>query len=587
MNVRTLEKAAPTRWGRAFFALGLTALMLLMAFLTYATTKSADDFWYSVFLSGGIKRFISLNVKHYQQFNGRVWVHVVAQIILYAGNWLFALIAMLIVVLLTWCVSRTQKLPFLPIAVLVLSGFLVMPLQMLTEGVLWISAFCNYVLPAALLMGEVCLFAELERRGATPLRSVLLILVAFLCGASTEQTGLTAVGITLLFTLHSLRVKKSVSLLLLFCSLFTILGVITIFVSPATQGRVSAEVELLGSLRLSLQTRADLCFEGWNILVILLAFLLLAAACATRGKALFLRLLSMLFPFVLLFGYIAGMPVFSYECALVLLLVTGMIFTLCPNFLQAYLPVGMLCFAMVLSEGVMLFTQSNGYRTQVPLYLYLVVALAIMVVQTIPRKLWPYVSAVLLGVALLVRLPQISGFYHNWQTERQNQVYAQDYQETGILYYSMDYDSDYTHAAAFTDGYFWQTYLDSVGFDEVTGTYYVYSSSSFPLWLNETLLSLPALDLEGTLYLPLRLVLETAGGTVDITGNGLLLSLNGTDYTYYEGTLSWTDTAGDVETIEFEAYTDLAWTYYPASVFTEVFGFSLKEEMSEYILISE
>ena len=57
---------------------GVTALMCI-------SLCSADDFWYSTFLDGGVAQFLELSRYHYEVFNGRVLVHLAAQVILHFG----------------------------------------------------------------------------------------------------------------------------------------------------------------------------------------------------------------------------------------------------------------------------------------------------------------------------------------------------------------------------------------------------------------------------------------------------------------------------------------------------------------------
>ena len=51
----------------------------------------ADDYYYASFFKNGISSFISMNIDHYQTFNGRVLVHILAEIVLACKPVLFPL----------------------------------------------------------------------------------------------------------------------------------------------------------------------------------------------------------------------------------------------------------------------------------------------------------------------------------------------------------------------------------------------------------------------------------------------------------------------------------------------------------------
>ena len=54
----------------------MMVVFLAIAFLMAITVYSADDYWYSVFMDGGLENFLELTRYHYETFNGRVLVHI-------------------------------------------------------------------------------------------------------------------------------------------------------------------------------------------------------------------------------------------------------------------------------------------------------------------------------------------------------------------------------------------------------------------------------------------------------------------------------------------------------------------------------
>ena len=132
---------------------GVTALMCI-------SLCSADDFWYSTFLDGGVAQFLELSRYHYEVFNGRVLVHLAAQVILHFGRWCFALFGLLCCLAIPLAALKAAQRPRGQVpACLALfgAGVLALPRALLVEGLLWTSAFCNYALPTAMIVGELLL----------------------------------------------------------------------------------------------------------------------------------------------------------------------------------------------------------------------------------------------------------------------------------------------------------------------------------------------------------------------------------------------------------------------------------------------
>ena len=181
-------------------------LALLFGF-SILTVYSSDDYWYSTFLDKGLGHYWELMKLHYETFNGRVWVHIVAHVVLWAGKWLFAVLCCGCCVMIPWVCGRAvgmKKETQLAVMGLFLVGIVAMPVHLFTEGMMWISAFCNYMLPTTVLCLLVCL---LERDGSW----AAVLAVAFLCGASTEQTAIAALILLALYLLSKPESRRKIS----------------------------------------------------------------------------------------------------------------------------------------------------------------------------------------------------------------------------------------------------------------------------------------------------------------------------------------------------------------------------------------
>ena len=121
-------------------------------------------------------------------------VHFVAQLILHCGNWLFTLLGTALCLAVPCAASYSaglEKRSWVSAALLFGVGVLAMSHTMLTRSLLWISAFCNYVLPTAMISGAVALMQRAPATGSTAWWMAPACLVCgFACGATTEQSGI-------------------------------------------------------------------------------------------------------------------------------------------------------------------------------------------------------------------------------------------------------------------------------------------------------------------------------------------------------------------------------------------------------------
>lgn len=171
------------------------AVYLSAAFLLGIAVYSADDYWYSTFMDGGLGEYLHLMRVHYEEMNGRMLVHAAAQLILHCGSWLFALAGTALTLAIPWASLRAARLPAARhVACLLIfgAGLLLMPGGMLSRGFLWTSAFCNYVLPTAMVCALLPLLQRLSERGGSLPLAAGTAFFSLLCGATTEQSGFVA-----------------------------------------------------------------------------------------------------------------------------------------------------------------------------------------------------------------------------------------------------------------------------------------------------------------------------------------------------------------------------------------------------------
>lgn len=538
--------------------LAVTAALALTVFaLAFMTPRSMDDYYYATFWNDGFSGFLRNFSHHYQGMNGRTFIHAVVTVVLRGGTVLFALVSVgLAVAIPFWGHKLTSPdLSPLPTVAAFLAGLLLMPKFMMVQGVLWQSAYFNYVFPTAmitlllyLLQRTVCI----ER--LKPAAAVGVMVCAFLCGATTEQSGLLAVCAVLAVCAQCLFTNRTRLWLSLACLLTAAAGVCSVFLSPGTQARIQKESSgpLLPNLCRGLTFQAQLMRDEPFLLALLaLLFLFLAFFCAARwgGKAapvfLFLLPLSTLLG-VLLSGKESVLP---FYVALLAVTVGVGVFL----WLKGARPLGVLLALAVGSLLVIAATQSFDARTLVPFYLYTVIALSCCLGALWGGK-WKPLGCVCLAVLVVAGAVHIGyhmpHYVHNYTVEHRNRAAERKAHTTNVLWYDIDYHTDYTHLKPFNDAFCRNYYLPSVGLSDDDCQLFFCSSALPRVFLGDQQAELPALpDENGQPLLPLRAIIESFGGTVDWTPEITTIRLDGKEsLLFFNGPtlyLSGTDSNGD------------------------------------------
>lgn len=180
------------RWAAlAVFAAASAAAVLLASRITLY----CDDYFYGVFFREGWDRFWELTKWHYLHFNGRAFVHFVAELALQFDTALYILLfpAMLACVFLLG--GRLQSGGISWNLLLMTGGVgvmasLALPPVYLRSSLLWISAAFNYLFPLCVLLPTLWMYMREEGSAGG---WTLTLVLSFLSGATTEQSGLAAV----------------------------------------------------------------------------------------------------------------------------------------------------------------------------------------------------------------------------------------------------------------------------------------------------------------------------------------------------------------------------------------------------------
>ncbi len=596
-----LEKSKITDWidlelswqkGLPFFFTAISCVFL--AILSMTTVYSSDDYWYSTFMDGSIEEYVSMMKEHYLTFNGRVFVHFIAQFILHFGNVLFTLFTISISVLIPAAAYKIRRPAeengddlFISVLLFVM-GVLILPRAVIVNGFLWISGFCNYALPTAMVVLEILLLqnfcSEKERR--LQKRDFLTCLYVFLCAATTEQMGIAAVLMSLFFLLHCLLHNRKRTAACLLASTGGVLGLLSIFLSPATRARVQTETledeaSFFVHMKTQLAGQAELLGEYTSVLLWLaVLFICTGGLLIFRKRKVIAGLGMACIPVCLLFllYFSRGIsPLLPYAGILCFLLVQAAAYQR-----MGYNGLSLLQIAALGSVGVMLLTGSTGHRIFLPFCLCILAVLS----QVLAELLKNVRTAVCMGILILMSClsfasisVQMPGYLHNYEVDFRNRLDAAQARRTGVHYYCVDYDEEYTHIKAYDRGYFYNSYLKSEGLNSETVKVYFYSEKLPAVYVGSERAASPALPgKEGEWLLPLRNIIETLGGSIELPEgwtDRMEITLDGRVY-YYSAkdttaVLCWKDDSGEKHRVEGSVSRDFFAVCLSEKIYQEAF----------------
>lgn len=558
----------------------LAVLLMLVGGLCLLTVHSADDYWYSTFLDDGIGEYLPRMIDHYRTFNGRVWVHILAHILLHAGNWLFALVccgaclAMPLWIGNAGGLSRERRWTM---AALFAIGFAAMPTTFFVEGIMWISAFCNYLVPTAVLCVLIC---QTERGSAIP----WFLLTAFLCGSATEQIGaMTCVLLVLYVTVNPQR--RGIRLTACVAALT---GLATVFASPATEQRAANEVpinsleELVARMVKSFDNVTCIITGEIAVLVLLGALLILSGWLLGAHSRLPIWMGCIVGVFTLGLWFL---PMELLTIGLAMVLIVLAFFALWMLLRGHRLPGSMIMTALA-SVCVMLPTQSVGCRNLLPFYLLLLLTTCFLALKLLPARREPVLACGALGlcaVVLLGMIPLAEGVLYNYRLDQQNLRYAGQADELGTVFYDTGYDLRYTYCKAVTGPKFQEWYLESVGLETDADFTLCCAGEPLPrILVGETRLEEAAIGCAGGIdLLPLRAVVESLGGTIIWSPEHMEVELNGTKCQLFsKGVLwmraDWKNERGMPHRMNIVRSVLYGNTYVDSSLLTEVFGLDVQ-----------
>lgn len=482
-----------------------TVMLLLMQGMTTYTT---DDYYYALFLRGGLWGFLKQNFLHYLVRNGRVLVHLAAEVLLAGGSWFYSVGNTLIMaacfLLGLRYLDAERRGDRLLEACGVMALLFLGNIRVFRSWFLCPADAANYTLP---LVAIFALLLSLHRD--KPKESALL---ALLCGATTELCSMMAFAAVTLELLW-LRLRRGTwDRLRCRCLVRILIGLATILLSPATMKRVGAEFSLLGVGVGFLRYANSIAAPGTSLAILVVVSLLLYAALPQGGL---LRRTSIPMALLLASGWLLPRNtlftalVFALFCLWLLLCAVTMILA------DQNRRCGYVLLMGLASAAITTLSSSGSVRLTIPFVLCLIIVgghlLSRVSLQT-GRSL-RIAAAVLLWAAMLLQLPTAAGIAGNWQIMRAN---AKTLAETPATY--CDYDPRYCTQQIFLSQKHQGLYLQNLGLSNVDVRY---TRSAGPdILLGDELQ--PTVYYRDQLYIPLRAAVEAHGGTVSFISDGLL-----------------------------------------------------------------
>ena len=218
----------------------LAVTVMCWRFLELISIVSIDDAMYAGWTQHGFKYFIEKNVWHYLNFNGRFFVHIIMQAVLFFEEHLYAIIFPFFIsgstFILTLIIKKEwniyQRLFTSALSLLV---YMSLGKTVLTATAMWVAGGFNYVFPLLIVTTFYFLFLKYRKNNIAML---WLLPFALLCGATTEQYGMYTAGLIVMTYFFDTLENKRLDARGFAYLTATAAGLLTIFLAPPTLSRI-------------------------------------------------------------------------------------------------------------------------------------------------------------------------------------------------------------------------------------------------------------------------------------------------------------------------------------------------------------
>lgn len=197
-----------------------------------------DDYYYTTFWNND---FWHMHKEHYMLINGRAIVHLLVTVFLSIHPIFWQILnSFLLALIATFAARHFASGKAALITVLIALGMILsLEAIVVNQCIYWLTGSFNYVYPFALLMVYWYLLCNISEK-----KIPYLYILAFLSAATTEQNGMMTLGVTVLYVLDVILIKKEKISLRRLCILIpTIIGFCSVYFAPAIFIRFGLETE--------------------------------------------------------------------------------------------------------------------------------------------------------------------------------------------------------------------------------------------------------------------------------------------------------------------------------------------------------
>ena len=416
---------------------------------------SIDDAMYAGFTQHGLKFFIEKNMWHYMNFNGRFFVHLVMQLVVFFEEHLYAVLFPIFVTATTyiftlktnpeWSIYKRLFASALTLILYISLGCIYL------TNVMWIAGGFNYIFP--LFVVAIFYFLFLKHKNNTKAMWWLLPF-AFICGATTEQYGMYTIGlITMTYFFDVIDNKKIDKRGFAYLG-SAVIGLLTILLAPPTLNRMSKLTGVAEGVSFGegLMNNWDYLGGAYALKIAPLLFMLFMAWFACCKKVVvdekgdktkqwrYSPLLMLGFPFTAItYGcYMVG----NYVVPLIIFFVYMSIVIITMLSKKETRTLGTILLCGFGTFFMMSITSVIGYRTCIPFILSCIIVIAVMLIETVAEANKKVVSGCILAILILNFWVDYYDLYANYQ--KQNSLSQELYDqmmassETGYIKFNWD-----------------------------------------------------------------------------------------------------------------------------------------------------
>lgn len=474
--------------------------LILISLIASMTTMYGDDLIYGTYLSDGFANFVKMNIRHYNELNGRIFVHVLLETLLAAKDRLFfaAVPVMLFGAFFAMSEIFSEKGKTAEFCAYGLMGVMCLSPYLLREGMLWMAGAFNYILPVSFAAAA---FYAVERSYNFKKNPPYCLVLAFLCGASTEQCAVIAISASVLYMLFVFAGERKVSKKGMILTAVMCLGLLTIVLAPGTGARAKREalesasdaIERLGELY-------KIALGDFGIAWVFF-FTQIVFAVKLRKKAVTGACLAAEAALCLCGKYFAAGAILTTAlCALAFSIAKSL-----PRYA---------CFllAALLSMGMMVIADSFGTRNFMPAILIMLGICSGELAGSIKNKA---VQPIALCVAAAIFAPTISGYVQNRSIINENIKNLE--KADGEIFYNADINPLYGYYQFYADSFYTDGIKKIYGLEK-DDKIHIRGKDFRDLYVNGVLTENPEYVGGGESYYPMRNVLEACGAKIEYDG---------------------------------------------------------------------